>query len=59
MFRGLVSVRKNNPDPMLVKVLIKERENYAQLADCGTYKIGGGLCYPVYGGKQTLVLRND
>ena len=57
MFRGVVSDRQNNPDPVLAKILIKERENSTQLADCGVDYFGGGLCYPVYGGKQTLVLK--
>ena len=35
MFRGVVLVRQNNLDPMLAKILIKEMENSAQLADCG------------------------
>ena len=43
---------------MLAKILIKERENYAQLSDCGIDYFEGDLCYPVYGGKQTSVLRN-
>ena len=43
---------------MLAKILIKERENYAQLEDCGIDYFEGGLCCLVYGGKQTLVLRN-
>ena len=43
---------------MLGKILIKERENSAQLADCGIDYFEGGLCYPVYGDKQTSVLRN-
>ena len=58
MFRGVVSVRQNNPDPVLAKILIKERENSAQLAYCGTDYFEGGLCYPVYEDKQTSVLRN-
>ena len=33
-------------------------ENYAQLAACGIDYFEGGLCYPVYEGKQTSVLRN-
>ena len=43
---------------MLAKILIKERENSAQLVDCGMNYFEGGLCYPVYEGKQTSVLRN-
>ena len=43
---------------MLAKILIKERENSAQLADCGIDYFEGGLCYLVYRGKQTSVLRN-
>ena len=43
---------------MLAKILIKERENSAQLVDCGIDYFKGGLCCPVYEGKQTLVLRN-
>ena len=58
MFRGVISVWKNNLDPMLVKILIKERENFVQLADCGTNYIGEGLHYPIYGGKQFPVLRD-
>ena len=50
-FRGVISVRKNNIDPVLDKILIKERENSAQLADCGTNYIGEGLHYPIYRGK--------
>ena len=42
---------------MLTKILIKEMENSAQLADCGIDYFEGGLCYPVYGGKKTLVLK--
>ena len=59
MFRGVVSVWQNNLDPVLAKILIKERENSGQLSDCGIDYFEGDLCYPVYGGKQTLVLRND
>ena len=59
MFRVVVSVRQNNLDPVLVKILIKERENYPQLLDCGIDYFEGGLCYPIYEGKQTSVLRND
>ena len=58
MFRGVVSVQQNNLDLVLAKILIKERENYAQLEDCGIDYFEGGLCCLVYGGKQTLVLRN-
>ena len=43
---------------MLAKILIKERENSTQLADCGIDYFEGGLCYPVYGGKHTSVIRN-
>ena len=31
MFRGVVTVRQNNLDPVLAKILIKERENSVQL----------------------------
>ena len=58
MFRDVVSVRQNNLNPVLAKILIKERENSAQLLDCGINYFKGGLCCPVYGGKQTLVLSN-
>ena len=58
MFRGVISVLQNNLDPVLAKILIKERENFAQLADCGTNCIGECLHYPVYGSKQFLVLRD-
>ena len=58
MFRGAVSIQQNNLDLVLAKILIKERENSAQLADCGIYYFERGLCCPVYGGKQTSVLRN-
>ena len=58
MFRGVVSVWQFNLDPVLAKILIKEMENSSQLADCGIDYIEGGLCYPMYGGKQTSVLRN-
>ena len=44
---------------MSAKILIKERENSAQLADCGTNYIGEGLHNHVYGGKQFSVLRDD
>ena len=43
---------------MLAKILIKERENSAQLTDCDTNYIGEGLYYLVYGGKKILVLRD-
>ena len=43
---------------MLAKILIKERENSAQLVDCGTNYIGEGLHYLVYGGKKFPVLRD-
>ena len=46
-----------NLNPMLTKILIKESENFTQLADCGTDYIGEGLHYPVYGGKQFPVQR--
>ena len=58
MFRSVISVRQNNPDPVLAKILIKEMENSAQLADCGINYFDGGLCYPVYGGKKTSILRH-
>ena len=51
-------MRQNNLDLVLAKFLIKERENSAQLVDCGTNYIGEGLHYPVYGGKQFPVLRD-
>ena len=35
MFRGVVSIQQNNLHPILAKILIKERENFAQLAYCG------------------------
>ena len=35
MFRGVISVRQNNLNPVLAKILIKEMENFAQLVDCG------------------------
>ena len=35
MFRDVVLVQQNNLDPMFAKIIIKERENSAQLADCG------------------------
>ena len=41
------------------KILIKDRENSTQLANCGTDNFQGGLCYPVYEGKQISILRND
>ena len=43
---------------MLAKILIKERENSTQLENCGIDYFEGGLCYSVYGSKQTSVLRN-
>ena len=46
------------PDPVLAKILIKERENSGQLADCGTNYIGEGLHYLVYGSKQFPVQRD-
>ena len=58
MFRGVFSVRHNNLDPMLAKIVIKERENFDQLVDCDIDYFEGDLCYPIYGGKQTSVLRN-
>ena len=58
MFRGVVLIRHNNLDLMLAKILIKERENSAQLVDCDIDYFERGLCYPVYGGKQTSVVRN-
>ena len=54
MFRGVVSVQQNNLDPVLDKILIKGIENSAQVADYGIDYLEGGLCYPVYGAKQTL-----
>ena len=51
MFRGVFSVRQSNLYPVLAKILIKERENSAQLVGCGIDYFEGGLCYPVYGGK--------
>ena len=59
MFRGVISVWQNNLDLVLAKILIKEMENSAQLADYGIDYIEVGLCYPVFGGKQTLILRNS
>ena len=44
--------------PVLTKILIKENENSAKLVDSGINYFEGGLCYPVYGGKQTSVLTN-
>ena len=58
MFRGVVSVQQNNLDPVLAKILIKEMENSAQLANCGIDCFEGGLCCLVYGGKQTSIIRN-
>ena len=58
MFRGVVSIRQNNLDPVLAKILIKERENSAQVVDCGIDYFEGGLCYFVYRGKQNSILRN-
>ena len=58
MFRGVVSVWQNNLDPMLAKILIMEMKNLAKLADYGIDYSEVGLCYPVYGGKQTSILRN-
>ena len=58
MFRGVISVQQNNLDPVLAKILIKERENSAQLEDCGFDYFERGLRCPIYGGKQTSVLRN-
>ena len=58
MFRGFISVWQNNLDLVLAKILIKERENFSQLANCGTNYIGDGLHYSVYGGKQFQVLRD-
>ena len=43
---------------MLDKILIKERENFSQLADCDTNYIREGLHYTVYGGKQFPFLRD-
>ena len=43
---------------MLAKILMKEGENCAQLADCGIDYFEGGLCYPIYEDKKTSVLRN-
>ena len=51
MFKGVVLLLETNLDPVLVKFLIKERENSAQLVDCGIDYYEGGLCYPVYGSK--------
>ena len=51
MFRGVPLVWPNNLDLLLAKILIKERENSAQLVDCGINYFEGGLCYLVYGGK--------
>ena len=58
MFRGVVSVWQNNLDPVFAKILINVRENCTHVADCGIDYFEGGLCYPVYGGKWTSVLRN-
>ena len=58
MFKGVVSVRQNNLDPMLANILIKEREKFSRLTDCGIDYFERGLCYSVYGGKQTSVLKN-
>ena len=49
MFKGVISVRQNNLNPVLAKILIKERKNSGQLADCGIDYFEGGLCYFVYG----------
>ena len=51
MFRSVVSVWQNNLNLVLAKILIKERENYAQLVDCGIDYFEGGLYYPIYGGN--------
>ena len=58
MFRGVVSIQQNNLDPMLAKILIMEMKNSAQLAYHGIDYSKVGLCYPVYGGKKTSILRN-
>ena len=59
MFRGVVSVGLFNLDPVLAKILIKEMENSAQLAYCGTDYFEGGLCYIVYGKKQFSVIKSS
>ena len=58
MFRGVISIRQNNLDPVLANILIKETENSAQLAYCGTNYMTEGLHYSVYRGKQFPVLRD-
>ena len=58
MSRGVVSVWQNNHDPMLAKILIKERENSAQLTDYGTNYIGEGMYYPVYGSEKFPILKD-
>ena len=58
MFRGVVLVQQNNLALVLAKILINERENSTRLADYSIDYFEGGLCYPVYQGKQTSVLRN-
>ena len=50
-------MRQKNLDLMLANIIIKERENSTQLLDCGIDYFEGGLCYPVYGGKQTSVFK--
>ena len=57
MFRGVISVRHNNPDLVVAKIPIKERENSTQLADCGIDYFEGGLCYTIFRGKQTSVCK--
>ena len=52
MFRGVVSIQQNNLDPVLAKILIKERENFAQLADSGIDYFEKGLRCPVYGASK-------
>ena len=58
MFRGVVSVRQNNLDLVLAKILIKERENSTELVDCDINYFEAGSCYPVYGDKHISIIRN-
>ena len=44
---------------MLAKYLIKERENFIRFEGRDTNYIGEGLHFPVYGGKNSSILRND
>ena len=54
MFKGVISIRKDNLDLVLAKILIKEKENSAQLSNCGINYFKGGLLSYLWGNQNSV-----